>query len=222
MTSPFGPSLISRRAALAAGFVLATGLHPAEAAGRPGLLRFEARRSGRRIGEQQTSFEGRGAGLFVRTVADFAVKLGPVTLYRYRHEALERWDGDRLAGLEARTNQNGRMLHVSAQAEAGDVRILAASGADTRAPPTAAPFSHWNREFARRPLFNPQDGMLLHVVASAPRPAMVQLADGSAMAGVCIKFSGDAEIEDYYGQDGVWAGLVGRLKDGSTLEYRRL
>jgi hypothetical protein len=222
MISPFGPSLISRRVALAAAFVLAAGMRPAEAAGRPGLLRFEARRSGRRIGEQQTSFEGRGAGLVVRTVADFAVKLGPVTLYRYRHEAIERWDGDRLAGLDARTNQNGRMLHVSAESEAGGVRILAASGDATRAPPTAAPFSHWNREFARRPLFNPQDGRLLRQTASAAQPALVRLADGSSISGVCVRFSGDAEIEDYYDQDGVWAGLVGKLKDGSALEYRRL
>lgn len=215
-------SLISRRAALAAGFALAAGMRSAEAAAGPRLLRFEASRSGRRIGEQQTSFERRGEALIVRTVADFAVKLGPVTLYRYRHEATERWDGFRLEGLESRTNQNGRMLRVSVEAEAGGVRILAASGAPTRAPPTAAPFSHWNREFARRPLFNPQDGRLLREMASAAEPAQVRLADGSSIAGVCVRFSGDAKIEDYYDQDGVWAGLVGRLQDGSALEYRRL
>lgn len=215
-------SLVSRRAALAAGCALAAGMRPAEAAGGPTLLRFEASRSGRHMGVQQTSFERRGEALVVRTVAEFAVKLGPVTLYRYRHEAIERWNGERLTGLEARTNQNGRMLRVSAEAQSGGVRIVAASGGATRAPPTVAPFSHWNREFARRPLFNPQDGGLLREMASTAEPARLRLADGSSIAGVCVRFSGDAEIADYYDQDGVWAGLVGKLKDGSALAYRRL
>jgi hypothetical protein len=50
----------------------------------------------------------------------------------------------------------------------------------------------------------------------------LRLADGAERQGVLVRFRGDAEIDDYYDEAGVWAGLSGKLGDGSYMEYRRL
>ena len=50
----------------------------------------------------------------------------------------------------------------------------------------------------------------------------LRLADGAERQGVLVRFRGDAEIDDYYDEAGVWAGLSGELGDGSYMEYRRL
>lgn len=214
-------STLSRRAVIGALPLSLTSpsvLHAAE----PGApLRFEARRNGRRIGEQQTTFAREGEVLVVRIIAEFAVKVGPVALYRYRHQATERWEAGRFTHMDARTDQNGRTIQVTAAAAGGGVRIRGPRG-ESMSAPQASPFSHWNLSAIRRPLFNPQDGTLLREGVSGPTPAVWRLADGSDCKGLRVRFSGDAEIDDYYDQSGTWAGLSGKLSDGSRLDYHRL
>jgi len=187
----------------------------------PAQLAFAALRNGRKIGEQHMTFD-RGESLIAHTLTEFTVTLGPIALYRYRHEATERWRSDRFEGLETRTRDNGKMLQVSARREDGGITISTAAGAVLRAPKDALPFTHWNRGIAKAPLFNPQDGKVLRVTVAKPVSGSVMLADGSSRRAEGVAFRGDAEIEDWYDGDGAWIGLTGRLKDGSMLEYRRL
>ncbi|HEY5412411.1 MAG TPA: DUF6134 family protein [Caulobacteraceae bacterium] len=195
---------LSRRDALAGVIlVLAT---PRALLAAPSQLAFAALRNGQKIGEQRMSFHPEGEGLTAHTVVEMAVKLGPLTLYRYRHQATERWAGDRFESLETQTNANGKLLKVSARRTADGVKIMPAAGGVTDAPASALPFTHWNRKIATAPLFNPQDGKLLHetVVATPTK----------------LSFRGDADIQDFYDEAGTWTGLIGKLADGSRLEYR--
>lgn len=195
---------LSRRDALA-GVVLALAI-PRALRAEPSRLAFAAIRNGRRIGEQRMSFASDGESLLVHTVAEMAVKLGPLTLYRYRHEANERWKGDRFDSLDTQTNANGKLLRVTARRTDAGVEITSAAGLVVKAPESALPFSHWNRKIATAPLFNPQDGKLVHetVVATPGK----------------LSFRGEVEIDDFYDDAGTWVGLVGKLSDGSKMEYR--
>src|SRR6185503_17303971 len=157
----------------------------------------------------------RADDLTVRTELDITVKLGPVTLYRYRHEATERWRDGRFRALDTQTADNGKRLKVSARREDGAVIIAPDAGAPVQAGANVLPFTHWNRAIAAAPLFNPQDGKLLREMVAAPAAGSVLLADGSRQPAQGVAFSGDAEIEDWYDGDGVWTGLFGRLKGGS-------
>jgi hypothetical protein len=197
----------------------AVAVIPALAARRSASRRFDAFRNGAHIGEQAMAFEWAGAVLTVRTTADFAVKLGPITAYSYRHQATERWAADAFEALETKTNQNGRLTTVSAARQKDRVAVSAA-GRTIIAPATALPFTHWNSKIAGAPLFNPQDGKLLREQASNTGRATIRLANGASVAASRIVFRGDAYVEDYYGVDGAWTGLVGRLSDGSLMEYR--
>jgi hypothetical protein len=188
----------------------------------PRKLSFVVLRNGDKIGEQAMMFELVGEDLTARTSCELVVKLGPVPVYRYRHEATERWSQDRFASLQTQTNDNGKLISVTALHDGDRLQIARAGQAPLSAPPQTLPFTHWNRKISGAPVFNPQDGKLLREAAEGPTPGLVKLADGSSFPASKIVFRGDAYIEDWYDQAGGWTGLVGRLKDGSTVEYRRL
>jgi hypothetical protein len=172
----------------------------------PSSLAFTVLRNGKPIGRQRMAFKADGGALVVNTVAEMAVKAGPLTLYHYRHEAEERWSGGRFDSLETRTDSNGKPLKISARRTDGGVVIVRASGERVNAPASALPMTHWNRKIGSAPLFNPQDGKLLREAVTATPTRLA--------------FSGDAEIQDFYDLAGTWIGLIGKLSDGSRLEYR--
>ena len=135
------------------------------------------------------------------------VRLGPVPIYRYRHHAVERWTGGRLASLDTTTNANGKAQTVTARPGEGGLVIETGKGRIV-GPADAAPLTHWNTAAFAGPLFNPQEGKMLKV-----RTARAEAGHWT--------IRGEAEIDDFYDPDGVWSGLRGKLKDGSTMEYRR-
>jgi len=171
-------------------------------------LEFAALRNGARIGLHRMSFSGPPDALTVVTEAEMTVKLGPVAVFRYRHHAVERWAGDRFAGIETSTDSNGRSQKVVARRSGAGVVIETGRGR-IQAPASASPFTHWNPQAFQGPMFNPQDGKLLRVTAvrTSPRQWTVR---------------GEAEIDDFYDEASVWSALRGKLRDGSTMEYRRL
>ncbi|HEX5378271.1 MAG TPA: DUF6134 family protein [Phenylobacterium sp.] len=202
---------LSRRRILAAGLaVIAPG--PALAAlPPPRRLAFTVFRNGVKVGEHAMTFAGEAGSQVVTTEVQMRVKLGPVPVYRYVHQAVERWSAGRFSSLETATDANGKREKVEARRTATGVAIDT-GGRRIAAPANALPFTHWNRDGFGGPLFNPQEGKLLRVVAT-------RKASGS---GTQWSVRGEAEIDDWYDEAGVWSALRGRLKDGSTMEYRRI
>lgn len=199
--------MISRRRLLAGGLALiAAPAWAAEPGGR--RLTFAVFRNGARIGEHHMVFAGDGASQVATTEVEMAVKLGPIVAYRYRHHAVERWSGGRFSSLETTTDANGRAQRVNARRGESGVVVETGKGRIV-GPADAAPLTHWNTAAFARPLFNPQEGKMLRV--SATRAGARQWS-----------IRGEAEIDDFYDEAGVWSGLRGKLRDGSTMEYRRL
>lgn len=199
---------VNRRRLMTAGLAtLAPGIALA-ATPASRRLAFAVMRDGTRIGEHTMTFSGDPASPTVTTDVTMVVKLGPVPVFRYRHHAVERWSGGRFTSLETATDSNGKAERVLARRTEEAVLIETAKGRIT-APPGTRPFTHWNPRVFAGPLFNPQQGGMLKVVArqvSARQWAV----------------RGEAEIDDWYDEAGVWSALKGRLKDGSTMEYRRI
>lgn len=198
-------ALLSRRA-FVAGAPLLLAL-PTSLRAAPRDLSFAVFRNGQRIGEHLMTFSGEGDTIVARTEVRMTVKVGPIPVYRYRHTATERWEGERFVSLETTTDGNGKRQSVSARATPDAVLIRTAAGS-LRAPANAAPLTHWNTRAFRRPLFNPQEGKLLKVVVTQP-------------AADHWKVRGEAEIDNFYDPSGAWRALQGRLEDKSKIEYRR-
>jgi len=212
---------LSRRCILAGAAVLLPALEASAQAPAAQKLTFEVYRNGAKIGRHAMTFSGAPGEETVRTDVEMLVRLGPVPVYRYRHSAEERWSRGRFASLQTTTNGNGRIIKVMARRTAGGVMIDGPAGR-VSAPPQAAPLTHWNRAVLPGPLFNPQEGKLLSLIARRGAVEAVVLADGRTISAQRWSLRGEHQIDNWYDEGGAWAALKGRLEDGSQIEYRRL
>ncbi len=185
-------------------------------------LAFEVRRHGSLIGRHEVRFERDGALLSAHIDCSLRVVFGPITVFRYRHQGIERWRNGRFVSLETWSDNNGEAFSVAARHVGDSIEIRTASGRIMRAPAAALPLTHWNLACMNAPLFNPQDGQMLNEQARFEGRDKVALADGREVTAMRYAMSGAAPIEDWYDATQSWAALRARVKDGSVLEYRRV
>jgi hypothetical protein len=184
-------------------------------------LRFLVLRNGSEIGSHELRFEHSGDDLVVHIDARMRVGFGPVTFFRYHHQAQERWSGGRFVSLLTETDNNGESLRVAASRVAGGIRVEAANQAPLLLPGDALPLTHWNLAAMSATLFNPQDGKPLHAVSKRLGMDLVALGDGKRVEAVRYSLDGKLPIDDWYDQGQVWTALQAKLTDGSTLRYLR-
>jgi hypothetical protein len=197
--------LVGRRELIMGGVGL---LIPGVALAAPGRLAFQVFRNGTKVGEHQMSFAGDDDNRTVVTNVDMVVKVGPVPVYKYKHNATERWAAGKFVSIDATTNGNGKIQKTSARAMPGFVQITGPKGA-VRGPADAVPLSHWNQASFGKPLFNQQEAKMLKVTCTKVKTGHWQVR-------------GEAEIDDFYDAGGNWLALQGKLEDGSKMEYRRV
>jgi hypothetical protein len=197
--------LVGRRELLVGGVGL---LVPGVALAAPNRLAFQVFRNGTKVGEHQMSFAGDDDNRTVVTNVDMVVKIGPVPVYKYKHNATERWADGKFVSIDATTNGNGKIQKTSARAMPGFVQITGPKGA-VKGPADAVPLSHWNQASFGKPLFNQQEAKMLKVTCTRVKAGHWQVR-------------GEAEIDDFYDGSGNWLALQGKLEDGSKMEYRRI
>ena len=198
--------LIGRRGLILGGMGLA--LVPGAALAVPGRLAFQVFRNGSKVGEHVVVFTGDDAARTATTNVTMTVKVGPVPVYKYKHQAIEKWVDGKFASVETTTNGNGKVTNVSARQMGTYVQINGPGGA-VRGPANALPLSHWNQGNFGKPLFNQQEGKMLKVTCTRVGAGHWQVR-------------GEAQIDDFYDDAGNWSGLKGKLEDGSDMEYRRI
>jgi hypothetical protein len=185
-------------------------------------LAFLVSRNGSEIGTHRLSFVRGGDTLTVRIDADFRVGFGPITLYRYHHTGIERWQNGAFASLDTQTDDNGTRYEVHARRTGAGVAISATDLPDQVAPPGTMPLTHWAVGALGARLFNPQTGKLLRESVQPRGTGMVTLANGARIPATGFTLAGEAPIEDWYDSARLWAALDGVGKDGSRITYRRL
>ena len=210
----------TRRLLLAAGALAAVPAPLLAAPPASRRLAFAVLRNGERIGEHRMTFSGDAASPTVATEVAMTVKLGGVTVYRYRHTAREVWADGRFESLESVTDATAGDRKVSARRTPSGV-LIRTGRREVLAPAGTAPLTHWNSRVLTGRLFNPQEGDLVRITAAPKGMRPVILADGRSIEAQVWSLRGEAEIDNWYDKSGVWTGLKGRLKDGSVIEYRR-
>jgi len=198
--------LVRRRELILGGMGLA--LVPGAALALPGRLAFQVFRNGTKVGEHVVVFSGDDNARTATTNVNMTVKVGPVPVYKYKHQAIEKWVDGKFASVETTTNGNGKVTNVSARQMGTYVQINGPAGA-VRGPANALPLSHWNQGNFGKPLFNQQEGKMLKVTCTRVGAGHWQVR-------------GEAQIDDFYDDAGNWSGLKGKLEDGSDMEYRRI
>ena len=163
------------------------------------------------IGRQVLTFSCSGDRLVVETTVDVAVQMALFTLYRQEAHYREVWEGDRLVRFESHTDDNGRVLAVSARA-VGERIVIDGPNGHSEAPLMAVPDHPWNHDVVGRTLlFDPVDGTFRRVEVTDAGEVPVEVGGRQIMARKYL-VSGDLEVELWYDENGGW--VKWRMHDG--------
>jgi hypothetical protein len=144
----------------------------------------------------------------LKSEARFDVKLLFITAYRYTHDATERWRGNCLAQINARTDDNGAKSEVGAEP---------AFGADG----CVMSFAYWNPEMLQQTrLLNAQTGKLETVNITAMGEEKITVR-GAPTPAKRYRITGPKHpIDLWYGADRSWLALQSTLESGRRLRYQ--
>jgi hypothetical protein len=163
------------------------------------------------IGRQVLTFSCSGDQLVVDTTVDVAVRMLLFTVYRQEAHYREVWEGDRLVRFESHTDDNGRVLAVSARA-VGERIVIDGPNGHSEAPLMAVPDHPWNHDVVGRTLlFDPVDGTFRRVEVTDAGEVPVEVGGRQIMARKYL-VSGDLEVELWYDENGGW--VKWRMHDG--------
>ena len=172
------------------------------------------------IGEHRFSIGGTEEARSVVSEASFAVKLLGLTVYRYRHRAVEKWRGDCLGELTATTDDDGKASRVRTEAEGDGLAVVTDAGRQALKGCVMS-FAYWNPAIQRQPrLLNAQTGRSESVQVSRAGSGTVDVR-GRQVAAVRWRIDGPAQpIDVWYSAQGEWIGLDSVVDGGRKLVYR--
>lgn len=166
---------------------------------------FDVSLDGRPIGEHRFRLREIADARELVSEANFRVRLLFFDAYRYAHRAEERWRGNCLQRLDARTDTNGRETVVNVEPTDACVQT----------------FAYWNPSILEaRTLLNPQTGE--YVPVQVRRLGMETLGGQSAERFRLIGSGREPlEIDLWYTPARDWLALESRTPEGRRLRYAR-
>jgi hypothetical protein len=215
--------MIARRDVLGGALAL---LIPARALGAalpvpPGdRLGFDVWRGSRKLGTHDLVFHPSPDGVVVDVSVDIAFRIGPITLYRYTHQARERWAEGQVAEIDTTTNDNGTRYHVAGRRESRGLVVQADGHAAYVAPPDALPATHWNHRELDGAWINTQNGELIRPHVAPQGMCMVETAAAKPLRVHRYALSGPVQMSLWYDEAQAWAGLS-FVKGGAEVRYAR-
>ncbi|MDR7332131.1 DUF6134 family protein [Roseateles asaccharophilus] len=173
---------------------------------------FAVALDGKPIGSHRFVVSGAEATREVHSQARFDVKLLGLTLFRYRHEAHERWQGDCLAQLKSSTDDDGKPVKADVKREPGDGCLMG--------------FAYWHPQLhTQTRLLNPQTG-LVEDARFERMPDAALAVNGREVPATrwrltATSTTGKQNLTLWLRKtDGAWIGLDARVKGDRLLTYR--
>jgi len=171
--------------------------------------RFDVSLDGRPIGEHHFVLQESANLREITSDARFKVRILFVDAYRYEHHARERWRGDCLERLDARTVENGQQIQV------------VMPGGNPPPVECVQTFAYWNpRILESSLLLNPQTGEYVPVKVL---PMGRETIDGQVAERYRLLGSGTTplQIDLWYSPARDWLALESRTPQGRLLRYAR-
>ncbi len=188
------------------------------------VIAFDVIRDGRQLGTHIVRFEREGDTLRVVSDVDLRVGLGPLTLFRYEHDATEYWENNQLVRFESRTLKDGERLHVSAE-RAGDQLDINGMSYDAeplrvQLPAALSVSSHWRGyQSDSTAIFNTETGEAMDVVITDLGTETMTI-NGRSVSAQRLRMEGTLTVDLWYGPDGEWLKCEFEAR-GETVVYIR-
>lgn len=159
----------------------------------------------REIGRHRFELRSDAGGRSLTSEARFEVRVLGIPAYRYEHAASERWRGDCLESLRARTNDNGSRSEVDWREREGGCTLS---------------FAYWNtRILDARRLLNAQTGVVEPVSFTARGEETIQVR-GLPVLAQRHRLNGAKLAIDLWYAGGEWVALESATAGGRLLRYR--
>jgi hypothetical protein len=171
------------------------------------------------IGHHHFVVNDKGAERELTTDARFDVKVLFINAYRYVHDASERWRGNCLASLNARTDDNGKPSAVQADQQGERVSVVSPRGREAL-DGCVMSFAYWNPEILRQTrLLNSQTGQYEAVTIAAMGEEKITVR-GAPVQAKRYRITGPKNpIDLWYSADNSWLALQSTLDGGRRLRY---
>ena len=181
--------------------------------------RFRVYLDDREIGHHHFSLTREGEQERLATEADFKVTLLKIPVFRYRHDNVERWNGECLQQITSSTDQNGTEFRVEGQATDEGFQVKTKSG-EQQLPACISTFAYWDRDFLQRErLLNAQTGEYLDVdvayLGEKPLPEDEDIRQGHHYRLTAKQL----DIEVWYSDNDQWLALQSTTESGRLLRY---
>lgn len=191
------------------------------AAAAEGPWRFRVLLDGEPIGQHRFGLHDEGAQRTLRSEARFDVKLLGLTVYRYRHEATERWQGGCLVELTARTDDDGNISLVQARRHGAGLHVRSPGGEQVLEG-CVFTFAYWNPAMLEQArLLNAQTGEAEAVRIESLGDSTVEARGGTVPARRYRITGPERPVELWYSPEGDWLALESTVSGGRRLSYRR-
>ena len=209
------------RTRLTACWLLALLTHSATALAAADVWNFTVYLDDQRVGFHRFTLSGEPRQRVAHSEARFDVKLLLITVYTYVHEAKESWQGDCLATLAAKTDDNGDKIDVLGAREGGRFR-LSTNQKPAELPECVWTFAYWHPGMLKQQhLLNPQTGEYLRVDVELKGEETIKAAGVERKARHYLLDAGKFQIDLWYASDDQrWLALDSTLEGGRHLHYR--
>jgi len=155
----------------------------------------------------------------LKSEAEFGVKFLGFSAYRYRHQAIERWEGGCLKEIEARTDDNGEALSLKGKQTNSGFVIDQPQGKAEIANCVMS-FAYWNPAILDQArLLNAQNGEYLPVEVKHLGTESLSLGNARVMAKRYRLLTSAFSIDLWYGTGNQWLALETRTEGGRLLRY---
>jgi len=190
-------------------------LAPSAQADAPPDLYFDVYRNGTPFGEHVVRFEETLDG---RTLVDIeielSVRLGPITLFRYEHQAAEVWREGELIGFTSNTLRDGERLRTEIIRESAD-QLRSPAGVLPDLPPS----SHWQGYApGLTEILNTETGEPMDVEVTDLGPDLFEAPEGPVSARR-YRMQGSLTVDLWYDETGRWIGCAFDAR-GQEIVYR--
>ncbi len=167
------------------------------------------------IGSHVYTFTSQGKDLIVTAKIRLEAKILFVTVRRYTADRREVWRGGRLIAYQSRTNDDGKIIEVTALAE-GDKLIIDGVKGRVEAPGDIRLTSAWSVDFLEGgKMMDTETGEIRSITVTDMGFETVKIGDSQIKARK-FHIGGDLDRDYWYREDGTWVKL--RLtRDGDVI-----
>jgi hypothetical protein len=181
--------------------------------------RFRVYLDDREVGYHHFQLMQNDTGTRLISKAEMQVTFLKIPFFTYRHENIERWNGECLESINAVTDENGELYRVSGNA-GDDGFLVTGSAGEAVLPDCISTFAYWDKAFLERAnLLNSQTGEYLDVRVDYLGKQSFSTGSTTLPAHQYRLETDDLELELWYSQEGHWLALQSTVDGGRLLRY---